>query len=106
MLGDRPLADCSSRVRFGKRRAVWSCKGEPAPILAPDRLARPVGVDFAPENGDLVDGIVDGSEMLGRDARFRFKGWSGRVGAMSKSADDAMDRLECTYILNAHEGIS
>lgn len=86
ILGDKPLADCSSRVRFGKSRAVWSCKGEPAPILAPDRLARPVGVPLAPEKGDLLDGMLAASDMVGRDPRFRFSACSGRVGAMLRSS--------------------
>lgn len=77
IFGERPLADCSSRVRLGKSLEVWSCRGEPAPILALDRPESPVGVPFAPENGDLLVGGFDGS-IGGKDARLRFSGCSGR----------------------------
>lgn len=83
ILGDRPFADCSSRVRLGNRREVCSCRGEPAPILAPERLASPEGVPLPPENGDLLEGMDEGSAMGGREERFRFSCWSGLVvGAM------------------------
>ena len=71
MLGDKPLADCNSRVRFGKRRDVWSCNGEPAPIRALDKLLRPAAVDLLLVNGDFEDGIDEGSETGAIEERFR-----------------------------------
>lgn len=72
IFGDRPFVDCSSRVRLGNKREVCSCRGEPAPILALDRLASPDGVPFPPEKGDLLEGMDDGSGMGGKEDRLRF----------------------------------
>ena len=86
ILGERPVADCSSLVRLGKRREVCSCEGEPAPILALDKLPRPTDVGLLPVKGDLEEGIVEGSEMGAIEERFRCSWLSGRgVGPIVKS---------------------
>jgi hypothetical protein len=71
MLGDSPFADCNSRVRFGKSRDVCSCNGEPAPILALDKLVSPAAVDLLPVKGDLEEGMVEGSAAGAIEERFR-----------------------------------
>lgn len=71
MLGERPLADCNSLVRFGKRRDAWSCKGEPAPILALDKPPRPAVVGLLPVKGDFEGGIDEGSVTGAIEDKFR-----------------------------------
>jgi hypothetical protein len=74
IFGDRPVADCNSRVRLGNRRDACSCKGEPAPILAPDRPASPGGVPLDPEKGDLLGGAGAASSADGMDDRLILSG--------------------------------
>ena len=78
ILGDKPVADCSSLVRLGNKREVCSCEGDPAPILAPDRLPRPAAEDLLPENGDLEEGIDEGSGIGAIEDKFRWSWPSGR----------------------------
>ena len=78
ILGDRPFADCNSLVRFGNRRDVCSFKGEPAPILALDKLLRPAAEDLLPEKGDFAEGIVEASGAGAMEERLRWRGPSDR----------------------------
>lgn len=72
MFGDKPVADWSSLVRFGKRREACSCDGEPAPILAVDILLSPGPVDLLLVKGDLEEGMEEGSETGAMEERFKW----------------------------------
>jgi F0F1-type ATP synthase assembly protein I len=63
-------------------RDVCSCKGEPAPTLALDKLERPEEA-LEPVKGDLVVGIEVGSVIGERPDKFMLSWPSGlEVGAM------------------------
>ncbi len=78
ILGEIPACDCSSRVRLGNSLEACSCRGEPAPTLAPDK---PASADegLAPPKGDFVVGIDEGSVIGFSPDRFMLSWLSGLV---------------------------
>ena len=87
MLGDSPLADCNSLVRLGNSRCPCSCKGEPAPTLAPDKLLSPDADGLGPVKGDFEVGMEEGSVRGAMEERLWFSCSSFRgVGALVGSS--------------------